>query len=84
VGFNCNASDGNAQFFEKCYSLAGKLERYHKTIKGDSIRVKTPLSLADAIMKTGIAGLGRRMVVGVTGLYLASHLFEDHLEPSHG
>jgi putative transposase len=27
----------------------GKLERYHKTIKGDCIRVKTPLSLADAV-----------------------------------
>lgn len=27
----------------------GKLERYHKTIKGDCIRVKTPLSLEDAI-----------------------------------
>jgi transposase InsO family protein len=26
----------------------GKLERYHKTIKGDCIRVKTPLSLEDA------------------------------------
>ena len=26
----------------------GKLERYHKTIKGDCIRVKTPLSLDDA------------------------------------
>jgi len=26
----------------------GKLERYHKTIKGTCIRVKTPLSLADA------------------------------------
>jgi putative transposase len=27
----------------------GKLERYHKTIKGDCIRVKTPLSLADCV-----------------------------------
>lgn len=27
----------------------GKMERYHKTIKGDCIRVKTPLSLEDAI-----------------------------------
>jgi transposase InsO family protein len=27
----------------------GKLERYHKTIKGACIRVKTPLSLTDAI-----------------------------------
>ncbi len=27
----------------------GKLERYHKTIKGTCIRVQTPLSLADAI-----------------------------------
>jgi len=27
----------------------GKLERYHKTIKGTCIRVKTPLSLEDAI-----------------------------------
>ena len=26
----------------------GKLERYHRTIKGDCIRVRTPLSLADA------------------------------------
>lgn len=26
----------------------GKLERYHKTIKGDCIRVNTPLSLSDA------------------------------------
>ena len=26
----------------------GKLERYHRTIKGDCIRVQTPLSLADA------------------------------------
>lgn len=26
----------------------GKLERYHKTIKGDCIRVKTPLSLEEA------------------------------------
>ena len=26
----------------------GKLERYHKTIKGTCIRVKTPLSLEDA------------------------------------
>jgi len=26
----------------------GKLERFHKTIKGECIRVKTPLSLADA------------------------------------
>jgi transposase InsO family protein len=26
----------------------GKIERYHKTIKGDGIRVKTPLSLEDA------------------------------------
>jgi putative transposase len=27
----------------------GKLERYHKTIKGTCIRVRTPLSMADAI-----------------------------------
>lgn len=27
----------------------GKLERYHKTIKGDCIRVKTPLSLEEAL-----------------------------------
>lgn len=27
----------------------GKLERYHKTIKGTCIRVRTPLSLDDAI-----------------------------------
>jgi len=27
----------------------GKLERYNKTVKGDCIRVQTPLSLADAI-----------------------------------
>jgi transposase InsO family protein len=27
----------------------GKLERYHKTIKGTCIRVHTPLSMADAI-----------------------------------
>ena len=27
----------------------GKLERYHKTIKGTCIRVNTPLSLDDAI-----------------------------------
>ena len=26
----------------------GKLERFHRTIKGDCIRVQTPLSLADA------------------------------------
>ena len=26
----------------------GKLERYHRTIKGACIRVKTPLSLSDA------------------------------------
>ena len=31
----------------------GKLERYHKTIKGTCIRVKTPLSLEDA--KTTVA-----------------------------
>jgi len=27
----------------------GKLERYHKTIKSTCIRVRTPLSMADAI-----------------------------------
>ena len=27
----------------------GKVERYHKTIKGGCIRVRTPLSLEDAI-----------------------------------
>jgi len=36
----------------------GKLERYHKTIKGDCIRVKTPLSLADA--KRSVADFVRR------------------------
>ena len=36
----------------------GKLERYHKTIKGDCIRVKTPLSLEDA--KRSVADFVRR------------------------
>lgn len=36
----------------------GKLERYHKTIKGDCIRVKTPLSLEDA--QSSVAGFVRR------------------------
>ena len=37
----------------------GKLERYHRTIKGDCIRVKTPLSQEDA----------RRIVAEYVGYY---------------
>jgi len=36
----------------------GKLERYHKTIKGDCIRVKTPLSLEEA--QSSVAEFVRR------------------------
>ncbi|MGP0064973.1 MAG: transposase [Isosphaeraceae bacterium] len=30
------------------YQINGKIERWHKTLKGECIRVKTPLSLEDA------------------------------------
>ena len=60
----------------------GKVERYHKTIKGTCIRVKTPLSLKDAqiIVSDFVAHYNNKRLPSAIGYITPSDKLEGRAE----
>ena len=64
----------------------GKMERWYKTLKGECIRVKTPLSLEDArrIVADFVAHLQPRFILPLLALCLKTRVFSGQGQVSWG